>query len=99
MLRFAAPPNPKLTACAFQEHWNALVAPSRPPSAMTHPDSVLGIILAGGASRRFGADKSTARLGGRPLLAWVTERARPQVGLLLLNANDPEIGKAVADIE
>ena len=48
---------------------------------------ILGIILAGGASRRFGADKCAALLGGKPLLEWVIERARPQVGLLLLNAN------------
>lgn len=62
-------------------------------------DRILGVILAGGASRRFGADKSAALLGGRPLLAWVVERARPQVETLLLNANDPETGKGVADVE
>jgi len=60
---------------------------------------ILGVILAGGASRRFGADKSAALLGGRPLLQWVVERARPQVEKLLLNANDPEIGKGMADLE
>jgi molybdopterin-guanine dinucleotide biosynthesis protein A len=48
---------------------------------------ILGVILAGGASRRFGADKCAALLGGKPLLEWAIERARPQVGLLLLNAN------------
>jgi molybdenum cofactor guanylyltransferase len=29
-----------------------------------------GLALAGGRSRRFGADKAVARLAGRPLLAW-----------------------------
>lgn len=29
-----------------------------------------GLALAGGRSSRFGAEKATARLGGRPLLAW-----------------------------
>jgi molybdopterin-guanine dinucleotide biosynthesis protein A len=29
-----------------------------------------GLVLAGGRSRRFGAEKAMARLAGRPLLAW-----------------------------
>jgi len=52
---------------------------------------ILGVILAGGSSRRFGADKCAALLGGKPLLEWTIARARPQVGLLLLNANS-EVG-------
>ena len=32
--------------------------------------SLTGVILAGGKSTRFGADKASARLGGRPLLQW-----------------------------
>ncbi|HEY2444458.1 MAG TPA: molybdenum cofactor guanylyltransferase MobA [Rhizomicrobium sp.] len=60
---------------------------------------ILGVILAGGAARRFGSDKSAALLGGKPLLQWVHERARPQVDTLLLNANDPEIGRDIADLE
>jgi molybdopterin-guanine dinucleotide biosynthesis protein A len=56
--------------------------------------SILGVVLAGGASRRFGSDKSAALLGGRPLLEWVVERAAPQVELLLLNSNDPDAGNA-----
>lgn len=48
----------------------------------------LGVILAGGLSRRMGRpDKGLIDLAGRPLLAWVSERARPQVDTLLLNAN------------
>ncbi len=38
-----------------------------------------------------GGDKCLRPLGGRPLLAHVIERARPQVAALVLNANgDPE---------
>ena len=59
----------------------------------------LGVILAGGASRRFGSDKSAALLTGRPLIEWVVERARPQVETLLLNANDPEVGRSIPDLE
>ncbi len=40
---------------------------------------VAGIILAGGASRRFGTDKAAALLDGRPLIAHVATRLAPQV--------------------
>lgn len=53
-----------------------------------HNNPVLGVILAGGASRRFGAHKTAALLGGRALLERVVERARPQVDSLMVNAND-----------
>jgi molybdenum cofactor guanylyltransferase len=49
---------------------------------------VAGVILAGGLSRRMGGgDKSLRPLAGRPLLAHIIERARPQVAALALNAN------------
>ena len=52
---------------------------------------VAGVVLAGGQSRRMGGgDKCLRPLAGRPLLAHVIERVRPQVGPLVLNANgDP----------
>jgi molybdenum cofactor guanylyltransferase len=52
---------------------------------------VVGILLAGGQSRRMGGgDKALRLLGGTPLLERVIERLRPQVEALLLNANgDP----------
>ncbi len=52
---------------------------------------VIGIILAGGRSQRMGGgDKCLRPLGGRPLLAHVIERLRPQVDRIALNANgDP----------
>ena len=52
---------------------------------------VAGVLLAGGQSRRMGGgDKCLRPLAGRPILAHIIERARPQVGHLLLNANgDP----------
>src|SRR5258707_5682226 len=53
--------------------------------------SILGVILAGGRSTRMGGgDKALLTLGGRPVLAHVIERFRPQVQALALNANgDP----------
>jgi len=53
---------------------------------------ILGVILAGGRSRRFGGgDKGLADLGGQSILARVIAQFRPQVGRLVLNINgDPE---------
>lgn len=53
---------------------------------------VAGVLLAGGRSQRMGGgDKCLRSLGGRPILAHVIERARPQVASLVLNANgDPQ---------
>jgi len=49
---------------------------------------VVGLLLAGGQSRRMGGgDKALRLLGGIPLLARVIERLRPQVDALVLNAN------------
>ncbi len=52
---------------------------------------VVGLLLAGGLSRRMGGgDKALRLLGGVPLLDRVIERIRPQVEALVLNANgDP----------
>ena len=53
--------------------------------------NILGLLLAGGQSRRMGGgDKALRVLGGRPLLQRVVDRMRPQVAALVLNANgDP----------
>jgi molybdopterin-guanine dinucleotide biosynthesis protein A len=58
----------------------------RPP-----PIRLTGLVLAGGMGRRMGGvDKALVPLDGRPLLAHVIERLRPQVSQLLVNANgDP----------
>ena len=52
---------------------------------------VVGVLLAGGQSRRMGGgDKCLRLLGGASLLARAIERVSPQVGTLILNANgDP----------
>lgn len=56
------------------------------------PARVVGVILAGGLSRRMGGGDKTLRLvGGRSILDRVIERLRPQVSRVVLNANgDPE---------
>ena len=44
-------------------------------------------MLAGGRSTRVGAEKALLPLAGRPLVAHVVERLRPQVAELFVNAN------------
>jgi len=53
--------------------------------------AIVGVLLAGGLSRRMGGgDKCLRALGGATILARVIDRVRPQVGTLIINANgDP----------
>ena len=53
--------------------------------------TIVGVLLAGGQSRRMGGgDKALRPLAGQTLLDHVIARARPQVAALVLNANgDP----------
>ncbi len=54
-------------------------------------ESVIGVLLAGGQSRRFGGgDKTLSALAGKPMLEHAIDRLSPQVNALVLNANgDP----------
>lgn len=63
-----------------------MIAPMTMPLTL-----ILGVLLAGGRSRRMGGrDKALVQLAGRPLLAHAITRLKPQVPSLILNANgDP----------
>ena len=53
-----------------------------------HRCDVTGIVLAGGMGRRMGGiDKGLVELGGKPMVAHVLARLVPQVGRVLINAN------------
>ena len=70
------------------------MAPAMTESVSYKPEldaAVAGVLLAGGLARRMGGgDKCLRELDGKTLLEHVIDRARPQVDVLLLNANgDP----------
>jgi molybdopterin-guanine dinucleotide biosynthesis protein A len=55
---------------------------------VTHMPHTIGLILAGGRSRRMqGQDKALLALQGETLLAHIIRRLRPQVDALALNSN------------
>ncbi len=58
---------------------------------MPNSDTIAGVVLAGGQSRRMGGgDKCLRELAGRTLLSRIVERVQGQVATLVLNANgDP----------
>lgn len=49
-----------------------------------HKMTVLGAIIAGGASRRFGGDKAATLLGGKALIDHVIDALAPQVDALII---------------
>ena len=56
---------------------------------MSSSAPVVGILLAGGKSSRMGGgDKCLRPLGGRPILAHIVARLKPQVSDMVINANE-----------
>lgn len=52
------------------------------------PEQITGLVLAGGLGRRMGGvDKGLSRLDDEPLVAHIIRRLAPQVGPLIINAN------------
>ena len=52
------------------------------------PDRITGLVLAGGLGRRMGGvDKGLSLLDGEPLVEHIIRRLAPQVGQLIINAN------------
>ncbi|MCF1481594.1 molybdenum cofactor guanylyltransferase MobA [Agrobacterium vitis] len=59
------------------------------------PTDLPGVILAGGLSRRMGADKAGTMLAGKSLLDHVSGRLAPQVDRLAVNSNDPTLNTSL----
>jgi molybdenum cofactor guanylyltransferase len=65
------------------------------PVTATQKRKPIGVLLAGGLSRRMGGGiKAFKYLGGKPLLEHVIERFQPQCATLVLNVNEPAEGFA-----
>ena len=61
--------------------------------------NIVGLLLAGGLSRRMGGgDKALRALGGRSLLERVIDRLQPQTTALVLNANGDPARLAAFDL-
>ncbi|HEX2080425.1 MAG TPA: molybdenum cofactor guanylyltransferase, partial [Longimicrobium sp.] len=60
-----------------------------PDEPRPHPP--LGVILAGGASRRFGAPKALARAGRRRIIDRVCDALSAAVPEVVISANDPAL--------
>jgi molybdopterin-guanine dinucleotide biosynthesis protein A len=58
---------------------------------------VLGAVLAGGRSSRFGSDKASALIDGRPMLEWVVDALEPQVDGILVCGRELPGRSCVAD--
>jgi molybdopterin-guanine dinucleotide biosynthesis protein A len=65
---------------------------------MSESPGIIGVVLAGGESTRFGSAKAMARLGGRTLIEHVVARATPQVDRLIISANAEIAVNAVAKL-
>ena len=64
---------------------------------MSAPRSVVGLVLAGGRSVRFGGEKAVANLGGRTLLEWAVERLRTVAADVAVNVRAGTESEAVAN--
>ena len=60
------------------------------------PGSVVGLVLAGGRSVRFGGEKAVAVLDGKPLLEWAVERLRSVCSHVAANVRPGTEAEAVA---
>ena len=62
-------------------------------------DTVLGVVIAGGRSVRFGGEKAVADLAGRPLLIWAAARLQKSCAAVAVNARPGTQAEALARAE
>jgi molybdopterin-guanine dinucleotide biosynthesis protein A len=61
--------------------------------------SVVGVVIAGGRSVRFGGEKAVAALAGRPLLMWAVKRLQKNCSAVAVNARPGTEAEALARAE
>lgn len=70
------------------------------PASTQHPsDRPAGIVIAGGRSVRFGAEKACALLAGKPLLMWAVERLQAVCPVVAVNARPGTEAGQLAEAE
>lgn len=74
----------------------SFAAMSSSTSPQISPRSVVGVVIAGGRSVRFGGEKASAELAGRPLLLWALERLRRSCAAVAVNARPGTEAEALA---
>ena len=63
---------------------------------MQAKNSVVGVVIAGGRSLRFGGEKAVAQFAGRPLLLWAVERLARACARVAVNARPGTEAAALA---
>src|ERR1700761_2724229 len=80
--------------CMFpcDSHSAAMVVNASRTFGPVRSGALVGVVLAGGEGRRMGPGlpKPLRLLAGKPMVAHVVERLRPQVMDLVIVANDPD---------
>jgi molybdopterin-guanine dinucleotide biosynthesis protein A len=66
---------------------------------MQAKNSVVGVVIAGGRSLRFGGEKAVAQFAGRPLLLWAVSRLARGCAQVAVNARPGTEAAALAQAE
>lgn len=69
--------------------------PAPPKSGNPPGRDLLGVVLAGGKSRRFGGEKSLFPLLGRAMADWALDALRPWTAEQVVITNDEKVSKAL----
>ena len=54
-------------------------------------NNILGVVLAGGKSERFGKDKSEIKLGGKTLLAHTLDKIKSKFNKIIIVSNNKRV--------